>query len=332
MNLRPTSLATVALLLSASFVVAQEENKVEAAVEKWLSSDHTSQELLEATVKLVLAEEKRGLPHVGKLLTASGEKPRALRTKGIRTLATHVSLGFLQRETSGSVVFAGQYDRLQPLQPFVTDLFFSWLIDTPTWYPETHRIHLVPALRDLQPTLPAAQRLGNVLEIVENVAIEPESLRSALSCMLWQWGKKKYMQPRLDELKKKSSEGEAEDRVAALIELANLQYALRDYKASAVTHQTVQLLAVATGFGLKPVDWYSAACVNALLGDVDRGIEALSKCVELQASLDVDSSHKVDREVFQEDPEIEALRSHARFADLLAKALKHSPKAKSGRR
>ena len=58
----------------------------------------------------------------------------------------------------------------------------------------------------------------------------------------------------------------------------------------------------------------------------------MAKCVELQASDEVDSSHKVEREVFENDPEIGALRPHPRFAAIWAKALKHSPKAASGRR
>jgi len=342
MNHRLACLSIVVCGLLAAPAVAQDEAqgvtqgkgkiKVEAAVEAWLASDHTSEELLDTTVKVVLADQKRGIGHVAKLLAGSAGAPSAPRTKGIKALATHLSLAFLRRESSGSVIFAGQYLPLEPLQPFAGELFFSLLIDTPNWYPDTHRIQLIPVLRDLQPTLPNAAHLEGVIEIAENEAIEPENLRSALGCMLWQWGKTKYVQPRIDGLVRSSTEGEIEDRVRALIELADLYYALRDYKISAATHRSLQSLATNTRFELKPVDYYSAACVHALCGEIDRGIESLAKCVELQASDEVDSSHKVERETFENDPEIGALRAHPRFAAIMAKALKYSPKAVSRRR
>lgn len=336
MRHRLAGLTAVTGFLLATPAIAQDRPEVpaavEPAVEEWLASEHDSQALLDRTVAAVLADQKNGIAHVGKLLAASADEPRAPRSKGIAALATHVALAFLQRETSRSVVFAGQYLPLRPLQPLVSDLYFSWLIDTPDWYPDTHRVHLVPALRDLQPGPPGPARLESVIEIVENEAIEPRNLRTALACMLWQWGRREYVQPRLDELVRTSAEGEADERVQALLRLADLQYTLREYGASAATHRALQSVAAGAGVRLKPVDWYSAACVNALCGQVDRGIEAFEKCVELQASPDVDSSHKVEREVFETDPEIAALRRHERFPELLARALEHSPEAKSGRR
>lgn len=337
MNRRSGYLSLLACALSTAIGPAQEQRapeagNAEAAIARWLASDYSSPELLEATVKAVLADQQTGLPHLGKLLAAGAAQPQALRTKGTRALATQVALGFLQREAARSVVYAGQYSPLQPLQPFVGELFFSWLLDTPSWYPESHRIELVPALRDLQPVLPDASTLEGVLRIVENEAIEPESLRSALAGMLWQWGKKKYAQPRIDKLLRASTEGDAEDRVQSLLGLADLYYSLREYKLSANTHRAAQSMAADAEFALKPLDWYSAACVNALSGRIEPGIDALARCVALQASLDVDTSHKVEREVFEQDPEIEALRAHPRFADLLEQALKHSPPAKPRRR
>ncbi|MCA8973826.1 MAG: hypothetical protein KDC98_03855, partial [Planctomycetes bacterium] len=283
-------------------IAEQDPKKLMAAVAKWLDSQHDSEELLDATVEAVLAEQTIGLAHLGSLLTMGTAEPDAPRTKGTKQLATRVALAFLQRESSSSVVYAGQYDPLAPLQPFVGELFFSWLIDTPSWFPDTHRITLVPALRDLQPKLPGRTRLEGVLALVANKDIEPEDLRSALECMLWQWGKKEFVKPRIDELIGRSTEGETEERALALLELADLYYALREYKLSAATHRSLQSLAASTGFELKPVDWYSAACVHALTGQIELGIEALARCAELQASADVDSSHKVEAEVFDKDP------------------------------
>jgi len=317
-----TVLGLVVGFLPAQAPAQQDPDRLDAAVAKWLDSQHDSPEVLGAAVKAVLADEKRGIALVAKLMQSTAGKPNEPRSRGISQLATHVSLDFVKQKSAGPVVFAGQYAPLAPLRPFVVDLFFSWLVDTPDWFADTHRITLVPALRDLQPTLPDADKLEGVLAIVENEAIEPADLRSALACMLWQWGKKKYVQPRLDELRRNSSEGDTDDRASAMLQLADLQYTLRDYKAAAATHRALQSLAEHSGFVLKPVDWYSAACVHALNGDVERGIEALARCAELQASRDVDSSHKVEAKVFDTDPEIGALRRHPRFREIVEKAKK----------
>ena len=50
-------------------------------------------------------------------------------------------------------------------------------------------------------------------------------------------------------------------------------------------------MAAGSEFELKPVDWYSAACVHALNGEIEAGIAALARCAELQNSPDVDVSH-----------------------------------------
>ena len=305
----------------AAGVTAQQRSaeRVAEAAEKWLATDHTSEELLEKTVAELMVDATAGIAWLGKRLPDALRAPGEPRSKGLQALATHVALDFLKKQTASEYVCAGQYDALKPLQPFVGDQFFSYLIDTPDWYPDTHRIHLVPALRDLQPTLPSEAHVESLIALAENDA-ETDDLRVAIGCMLWQWGKKQFVQPQLDKLQKASAEGDAEERVRALLELAELQYQLRDYKAAVTTHKSLQSLAAEARFPLKPTDWYSAACVNALCGNVDRGIEALQRCADLQASPDVDSSHKLQRGTFEKDPEIAVLRADPRFAAIFAKA------------
>lgn len=311
----------LAAALVAGAVPAQQSSaeKVAAAAEKWLATDHTSEELLEQTVAVLMADAAVGIAWLGKHLPAALAAPGEPRSKGTQALATHSALAFLRKQTAAEVVFAGQYAPLEPLQPFVGDLFFSYLLDTPAWFPDTHRVHLVPALRDLQSTLPAAARVERLIALAEDDA-EPEDLRVQIGCMLWQWGKKQFVQPQLDKLQKASADGDAEDRVRALLDLAELQYQLRDYKSAATSHRSLQSLAGPAHYELKPTDWYSAACVNALSGNVDRGIEALQKCADLQASPTVDSSHKLPRGTFEKDPEIAVLRQDPRYAAIFAKA------------
>lgn len=317
--MKPTHAVLGAWLALAATAQQDPAAKAAAAGEKWLATDHTSADLLEQTVTALLVDQTAGLAWLGKQLPGSLAAPAEPRSKGVQALATHTSLEVLRRTATSGVVFAGQYDPLKPLQPFVGGLFFDLLLDTPDWYPDTHRVQLVPALRDLQPLLPPAARIERLIALAEDQD-EPDELRLQVGCMLWQWGKKQFVQPQIDKLQKDAAEGDAEDRVRTLLELADLQYQLRDYKAGAATHRTLQALAATARVPLKPNDWYSAACMNALCGNVERGLEALQACAELQASPNVDSSHKLKRELWEKDPEIAVLRRDGRYAAIFAKA------------
>lgn len=292
--------------------------KVAAAAAKWIESDQSATELLDATVVALLLEPPVGIRWLADNLPAALATRQEPRSKGVVALATHVSLEFVRRQNGCGMVFAGQYDPLRPLLPFVGDLLFQLLLDTPDWYPDTHRGQLVPALRDLQPTAPEKDRLDRVVAIVENVEVEPEPLRVALSCMLWQWGRKEFAQALLEKLQRDGTEGDTEDRVRTMLELADLQYRLREYRSSAATHRSLQALAESTHYRLKPIDFYSAACVHALLGNVERGVEALQKCAEQQVSPQTDSSHRLERKLLENDPEIAVLRRDARWPTIFA--------------
>ncbi|MEO6595171.1 MAG: hypothetical protein ABIP94_10505 [Planctomycetota bacterium] len=294
--------------------------KVDQVVERWIASDQTSREALDETVKVLMQAPELGFARLAAKLPAADETPADPRSKGVHGLITHAALEFMRRQHAREVVYPGQYAPLMQVQPFVGEWLFGLLLATPQWYPSTHRVRLVPALRDVQPTAPDAARMDQVVAIVENAAIEPEDLRRALACMLWQWGRKEFAQPFLDELQKASTEGDAEDRVRVMLDLADLQYQLREYRTSAATHRSVLVLAKGAKIQLKPVAHYSRACVYALIGDVERGIEALQRCAEMQASAEVDSSLKLQRSLFETDPEIAVLRRDERFAAILVQA------------
>ncbi|MCA8951380.1 MAG: hypothetical protein KDE27_17870 [Planctomycetes bacterium] len=304
--------------------------RMERAVASWIGSDQTSPELVGAAVDAVLAAGKPGFARVGALLTETADAAREPKARGVRALATQLALAFLQQQTERPLVYAGKFLPVAPLQPFVGELYFSWLLDTPDWYPDTHRVQLVAALRDLQPKRPDDRLVDRVVGVVEDEAIEPEDLRNALALMLWQWGEQKYLLPRYDRLVQESVTGTPEERVPALFELADLRYEMRDYKAASNTYRTLIDVAKQADYPLQPYTYYASACVHALSGQIDRALEAFAVCVELQESPDVDRSHKVDRVVLEEDPEIAALRADPRFPPLLERALKHAPKAKSG--
>lgn len=247
-------------------------------------------------------------------------------------LGTRVVLEFLRRQRATGMTFQGQYDALLPLQPFAGELLLDLLLETPDWYPHTHRIRLVGALRDLLPRPPAAARLDAIVRLVDDAEIEPTNLRRALAALLWQWGTKQYAQAMVVDLVEATGEGDAEERVQTTLELADFYTQLREYRQAAMAHRSAQVLARQTQVGLRPIAWYAAACVHALLGDVERGIAALEELAALQASPDLDASLRVARTMLETDPELALLRRDPRFAPLLARACPApSTGAKDGR-
>ena len=114
-----------------------------------------------------------------------------------------------------------------------------------------------------------------------------------------------------------TTEGDGEDRVNATLLLADYFNLLRDYRRAAAAHRAAQALARGADVELLPVAWYSAACVHALNGDQERGLEALRRCAEMHASPHLDESRRLERKLFEQDPEIASLRADPSFGALL---------------
>ncbi len=300
-------------------------------VERWLTTDQSDRDELDKTVLAILKEQKAGIAWLGQQLTSAAAKPPDARSKSIQTLTSHAVLEVLRRTRATDIVFVGQYDTLAPLQPFAGELLFTWLLATPDWYPHTHRIRLVAPLRDLQKQPPDEDRLEAVERLAAN-AEEPENLRRATAAMLWQWGHKQHGQRIVGALTAEAAEGDAEDRVQATLELADFHVLLREYKQAANAHRSAQTLAKGAGVTLRPIAWYAAACVHALLGDVERGIAALEECAKLQDTPDLDPSLRMAKTMFDSDPELAALRKHPRWNELVQRACAHAPeKVETGR-
>ncbi|MCU0862714.1 MAG: hypothetical protein MUC36_02885 [Planctomycetes bacterium] len=312
-----------ALLLAWSVGAAMAQTPVDelaAAAERWLASDQNDMALRDSTAAVLLREPRAGAAWLALQLPAAAGEPAAARSKGVHALATQFVLGHLRQQRATGMTFVGQYDALLPLQPFAGELVFQLLLDTPDWFPLTHRIQLVAPLRDLQLRPPAADRLDAVVQLVDNRAVEPEDLRRALAAALWQWGTRDQAQAIIAELQQATTDGDAEDRVQTTLVLADYWCLLREYKQSAATHRAAQALAKGSGVRLRPVAWYAAACVHALVGDKERALDALDTCAAMMASPDLDSSLRVQRSLFDTDPELASLRGEPRFAAIVAKA------------
>ena len=250
------------------------------------------------------------------------------RRKAIEQAERDFALAFLKLQRATNITFRGQYEPLAMLQPRVGEFFFTLLLEPPDWFPTTQRIELVPALRDLQPRIPAAARVDAIVRLADDERREPEPLRRALAALLWQWDLKEQGQREIARLTAETADGAADDRLAALLALADFHNQLREHKAAAATYRAAMVLAKASKLTLKPLTWYSAACVHALAGDVERGLAAVEQCVNLLASPDLDSSLRLQRAMFDTDPELAALRGDPRFAAALQRAF---PPAAQGR-
>lgn len=314
---------------------------VEGAIEKWLA-DQVSTELMEQTVAAVLKDSELGMSSLGKQLTATealmqselGTRKYAGRLKGMRSLATQVTLEFLRRTAKSDMTYVGQYGQLSLLQPFASEFLMGLLLETPEWYPFTFRVRLVPALRDIQLRLPRAGRIDGIVALINNQQ-ESEGLRNALAAMMAQWGRAKYADKVVNRMRQATMEGDGEDRIQTTIMLADYYNVLRDYKKSAGAYRAAQALAAGADVELLPVTWYSSACVHALSGDATRAMKDLERCAQMHASPDLDPSLRLDRKLFENDPEIAALRKDKRFASIVKLAFGDGVKvhtAKDGRK
>ena len=60
--------------------------------------------------------------------------------------------------------------------------------------------------------------------------------------------------------------------------------------------------------------------MHALLGDVDRGLDAIGECAALLASPHLDASLRLPRSMFDRDPELAPLRAQPRWDALMRRA------------
>ncbi|MGE3173336.1 MAG: hypothetical protein AB7O97_11980 [Planctomycetota bacterium] len=301
---------------------------------RWLRSDHTDDDLRLAAAKALLDAGPEALPWLGQRLRAAAGATAASQSAQVRALhrlATDVVLGFVDRQRSSGVVHRGQYLPLRALDPFATQRLFDLLLRTPDWFSDTRRVHLVPALVDLQPGPPAPELLLGVTDLIENAEVEPADLRVALSCLVWQWGRKGYVEERAAALRQASAEGDVEDRLQPLRDLADLWYRVGEHAMASATHVTLAAMADSAHQQLTPTDWYWGACYLSLAGRVDDGIAALERCAALLADDAVEASRKLPRKLFETDPEIAALRADPRFAAILARAFP-AARSRSGNR
>lgn len=316
-------------LLGGQLALAQQPQPtladLDLAVNRWLAEDWTVERHRQQVVRQVL-ETERGLAYLGEQLRAAGDKPSRRRT-GLSNLGTRVVVAVIDRALASGVAFRGQHKALEAMQPFASEALFTLLLRPPDWFASTRRQQLVAAIADLEESAPDADIFEEIIEVIENAEVEPADLRLTLSCLVWQWGERQYVEAELRRLRSASAEGDAEDRLIAMRELANLHYRVMDFGKAASTHRALEMMADRADLSLMPIDWYWSACYHALAGKIDRGLESLQRCTEMLASPEVDSSLKLPESLFRNDPELGPLRQAPGFKAAVDRAF---PAKKAG--
>ncbi len=298
----------------------QQTERAVVVVNAWLGSDRSDRTLLEDAVEALLEAGQPAYRFLAEVLRQATEGQDRHAASGLESVVTSLCLDFMQREIDSEMVYAGQYDDLRVLMPYTGRLYMGLLLDTPDWFPENLRWQVVAPLRDLYLSSPGEDVLADMQRIAEDENFETNALRVALRYALAQWGSRGLVAREIEDLERDSGEGDTEDQLFAVRKLADVHYQIRDYKESARVHKEFLTRAKASGFPLTPVDYYNAACNFSLTGDLESAYAALDACAELQMSDRVDSSLKLERSLFDKDPDIRAVRGTQRFEKIVEKA------------
>lgn len=288
-----------------------------AAIRAWLASGDDP-ELLDEAVAAVLAGGEPACRTLGRIVTTlTTEHPRRAAAE---LLLRDIALGYLESVSESDLRFAGQFAPLAPLQPWVGRIYLQLVISTPDWFPEDLRTSVVPALRDLFPKGPGDDAQEQLHAIATDTEIQPAALRHALACAFAQWGNRTLIAPRLAELREGAGDRTSVDELYFVRALAELRYELREYEGAADEWTAYLRGAEDAGAVPRPIEYYNAACALALAGRVDDSLGALERCAARLRAADLDESQRLERSLFDEDPELALVRPLPRFRALVESA------------
>lgn len=291
----------------------------ERAVAQWFDSATADADELAEAVRATLDGDRPAIRHLGariRIVLAREQPPR----DRVELILRDIALKFLERARASQMFFAGQYEALEPLQPYVGRIYLHLVVDTPDWFPLGFRTSAVAALRDLFVDGPGAEQVAALRRVATAKDLEKPDVRFALACAFAQWGDHELIEPRLVELTRSAGNRRTSDELFFSKQLAFLRYELREY-ASAATEWADFLRGSETlGESPLPLDYYNAACSMSLAGDVRGALRELEHCVALLRSDATDESHLIDRRLFDTDPELRAVRPTRRFQELVESA------------
>ena len=294
--------------------------QAKVALSDWVVAKDKSETQLEKTVSRVIAAKRPGLRLLATMLEESGAGTDKKRIQALDSMLCHVALRWFDKVEKSGMLYAGQFNDLLVLQPRVGEFYLGLLLDTPSWFPINQRGKAVPALRDLFPKGPDKESLERIEAMANNKEEEPEALRFALAYALAQWGNRKLIKSEINALETKVKSDDEEVVVMALRDLAQIYYGIRDYGIAAVMYKDFLRRAEKAGSYLVPVYYYNAACCMSLSGDRRSALDYLKRSLQLNKSDRIDSSMRLERSLFEKDPEIALVRRSKGFAELLDQA------------
>lgn len=313
----PVLLFYVASVLPAQSKAPEPKPDLKESVSKWLDSDHEDVDLMGSTAETVLDAGKKGLRYLAEVDRGLDAGEDRYRQQALDALISAVAIGFLEKEVERGMVYAGQFDPLDELQPKVGELFMRLLIDTPDWFPETMRAMVVPALRDLYPRGPDRDSIRAMRKIAEDEDFEAQQLRLTLINALAQWGERDLVEGQIADLREKADDGSNDEELLFLRQLGRLHYELREYETAATLWLEYLRKMEALKLDPLPFDYYNTACTLSMTGKIEEAFAELDRCARLLRSPHVDRSAKIKKNLWEEDPELRAIRPTRRFQDLV---------------
>jgi tetratricopeptide (TPR) repeat protein len=309
------------LILTAAGLAAQPQiqaqQRARKAISSWIAAHKDDREALIArTVTSIDGAGKSGIAELAAARNAARKANDKKRLLAVQSLIGHLGIRWFDKVEKSKLVFAGQYNDLQPLMPDIGDYYFTLLVQTPEWFSINERIKVIPALRDLYPKGPDDVTLDRV-EMMATDEKEPAHLRVGLAYAMAQWGHRKLIKSKIHALQKKSRGDNEEIAIFALRDLSEIYYKIRDYSVAAVSYREFIERSEKADEYLVPVHYYNAACCMCLSGDRRSAMEYLRRCLKLNNSSKVDSSVRMVRSQFENDPEIALVRSAKGFKELM---------------
>ena len=144
--------------------------QVKVLLGKWLDREQRSEDLRTEVVEAIGDVGVKAMRHLAVLAAAAREGTDRAKARALDSLICHVGLHWLDRVKKSKMIYAGQYGVLQHLQPMVGEFYLGLVVDTPDWFPDTRRIDVVPAIRDLYPTSPGEAVQEQIKKIASNEA------------------------------------------------------------------------------------------------------------------------------------------------------------------
>ncbi len=323
---------TLLLAISLPQLAAQDHkpDPVAVSVKAWLESDMQDRTLLEKASKKILDSGKSGYLYLAEQIEkapADNRNPKA----GLNSLITHTALGYMEAQAKSGMVYAGQYDELRVLQPYVGRFYLTLVLDTPDWFPDDQRVLVIPALRDLFPKGPDRDIKLQLRSISEDEEFESEGLRISIAYALAQWGDRELIADRLDTLRKNAGESKNTEELHFTRELANLHYNLRDYREGSKIWLRYLRGREALKIAPSPADYYNAGCNLSLSGQIKAALAELENSARCNADPDLDESFRLEKSLFLGDPDLRAVRMTRQFERLVKVAFPKSGEKKNGK-